>query len=105
MIDDAINVLTDAVANAGDDDVIHARRDSDAYSAKCALLSNLAASYATKGALDLARQSMSELVKVLPSGAPVKAETILVAVYIALREHKRLDALGLLRTRNLSLFN
>ena len=103
MIDDAISVLTVAVDSASDKDVIHATRD-DAYSAKCALLSNLAASYATKGALDLARQSMSELVK-LPTELPVKAETILVAVYIALREHKRTDALALLRTRNLSLFN
>lgn len=102
MIDEAISVLTGALDSVKTDDTIRVKRD-EVYSTQCALLSNLSAANATNGSIDLARKNLNDLKSKLTGD--VSPKTILLGVYISLREGKRLEALQILRTRSLAQFS
>ena len=72
--------------------------------AKAVVHSNMAAAYCLLNNMDRASKQLSHLTELIPPDI-VSNRTVLLAVYIALKENNRAKALEVLKTRNISHFN
>jgi len=107
MIEDAIECYKSAIQATSSTSTLdftnHVTFDSEQYNAKTVLLNNLAASFAIQTDYEKARKQLQHITELIPSDL-ISQKTILLAVYILLKEGKKDLALQILRTRNLSLF-
>ena len=101
---DSSNVLRNVSSEEYSKNVPNVGYPKSCSQAKAVVHSNMAGAYALLNNMDRASKQLSHLTELIPPDI-VSNRTVLLAVYIALKENNRAKALEVLKTRNISHFN